>query len=281
MLESCMEALKKGLITQDDYDTAKKTFLRCQQLSVGLQVGMVAKSELEGIKEDFRKAIGQPLSAGGVVEPFPTSGDEKDAPAEEEEDELKDLPLKPSPRVTSRPVSVSAPPKPTPESLKSPSSASNEDVGGVFKAREGAKSISGIRVAQNVVDAFEDMKHKKKYRYLVYEINLAAGLVVLQTTGARDAEYDEFTESLPDADCRYCIYDYDYTNDDGCKFNKFVFVMWSPDISTIKTKMLYASTKEYLRDCLDGIGIELQATDISEIDADSMYDRVRAVMTRK
>ena len=53
------------------------------------------------------------------------------------------------------------------------------------------------------------------------------------------------------------------------------------DISSIKTKMLYASTKEYFRDCLDGTGIEIQATDISEIDADSMYDRVRTVMTRK
>lgn len=223
----------------------------------------------------FMKAVGEPLSKGGVVDP---DFEEKED-AGEAEDELKDLPLKPSPVVTSRPVSISAPPKPSPMSLKSPPSSGGE---AVFKPRrEGAKSISGIGVAQAVVDAFEEMKHKKKYRYLVYQIDLKAGLVVMEKAGEYKADYDEFTESLPDADCRYAIYDYDYTNDDGCKFNKFVFVMWSPDISTIKTKMLYASTKEYLRDCLDGIGIELQATDISEIDADSIYDRVRAVMTRK
>ena len=206
-------------------------------------------------------------------------------PAEEEDDELAALPEKPSPIVTSRPVSVSAPPKPKPGAFSSPVSSpapSNGDTGGVFKpAREGAKSISGIKVAQRAVDAFEEMKHKKKYRYLVYDIDYKAGLVVLKKTGAYSADYEEFTECLPDADCRYCIYDYDYTNDDGCKFNKFVFVMWTPDISSIKTKMLYASTKEYFRDCLDGTGIEIQATDISEIDADSMYDRVRTVMTRK
>ena len=63
MLESCMEALKKGLITQDDYDTAKATFLRCQQLSVGLQVGMVARNELQGIKvgEQGRGLWGGPI----------------------------------------------------------------------------------------------------------------------------------------------------------------------------------------------------------------------------
>lgn len=87
-------------------------------------------------------------------------------PAEEEDDELAALPEKPSPIVTSRPVSVSAPPKPKPGAFSSPVSSpapSNGDTGGVFKpAREGAKSISGIKVAQRAVDAFEEMKHKKK-----------------------------------------------------------------------------------------------------------------------
>ena len=147
--------------------------------------------------------------------------------------------------------------------------------------REGAKSISGIKVTQQAVDVFQDMKHKKKYRYLVFDIDYKAGVVVLKETGAYDAPYDDFMETLPDADCRYGIYDYDYTNDDGCKLSVFVFVMWSPDISPIKRKMLYASTKEYFRDCLDGTSVEIQATDISEIDADAMYQKVRSVQTRK
>ena len=39
------------------------------------------------------------------------------------------------------------------------------------------------------------------------------------------------------------VYDYEYTNMDGCVFNKIVFVMWTPDCSPLKHKMLYASTK--------------------------------------
>ncbi len=225
------------------------------------------------LQAQFLSAIGTTISDGGVAET-------PEVQAEEEVDELADLPLKPSPKPASRPMSISAPPKPAADTLKSLSSGI--DQGGVFKpAREGAHSISGIRTAQKAVDAFEEMKHSKKYRYIIYNIDIPAGLVVLEKTGEYSADYDEFLECLPDADCRYCIYDYDYTNDDGCKFNKFVFVNWTPDISTIKTKMLYASTKEYFRDCLDGTGIEIQATDISEIDSDSMYERVRSVMTRK
>ena len=53
------------------------------------------------------KAVGEPLSKGGVVDP---DFEEKED-AGEAEDELKDLPLKPSPVVTSRPVSISAPRK--------------------------------------------------------------------------------------------------------------------------------------------------------------------------
>ena len=221
-------------------------------------------------------AVGGPTSAGGVAE--------VDLPEAEEDDELAALPLKPVAPSPGRPKAVSEPPKPQiPKSPKSSTpKASNGDAGGVFKpAREGAHSISGIQVSQKAVDTFEEMKHSRKYRYIVFDIDYTAGLVVLKETGAYDSEYDEFTECLPDADCRFAIYDYDYTNDDGLKFNKFVFVMWSPDISPLKTKMMYASTKEYFRDCLDGTGIEVQATDISEIDADSMYDRVRASMTRK
>jgi hypothetical protein len=51
------------------------------------------------------------------------------------------------------------------------------------------------------------------------------------------------------------VYDYAYTNDDGCVFNKIVFVMWSPECSPLKHKMMYASTKDYFRHFLQGIAM--------------------------
>ena len=54
-LEVCHEALKKGLISQADYDMAKQTFLRVQQLSLGFQVGMVVKEDLPAAQVSSRK----------------------------------------------------------------------------------------------------------------------------------------------------------------------------------------------------------------------------------
>jgi hypothetical protein len=50
--------------------------------------------------------------------------------------------------------------------------------------------------------------------------------VVLDEAGAANASYGAFVDALPEGDCRYAVYDYEYTNDDGCIFNKLVFVMW-------------------------------------------------------
>ena len=44
-LEVCHEALKKGLISQADYDTAKQTFLRVQQLSPGVWLNRNKRDE--------------------------------------------------------------------------------------------------------------------------------------------------------------------------------------------------------------------------------------------
>ncbi len=57
--------------------------------------------------------------------------------------------------------------------------------------------------------------------------------------------------------------------------------MWAPDNAQLKSKLLYASTKDFFKQHLDGIGMELQATDEDELEEDKMRDRVREVLTRK
>ena len=49
-LETCKEALDKGLITQEDYDTAKATFLRCVQFTLGSRIGVVGEGDLSAAK---------------------------------------------------------------------------------------------------------------------------------------------------------------------------------------------------------------------------------------
>lgn len=47
----------------------------------------------------------------------------------------------------------------------------------------------------------------------------------------------------------------------------------SPDVARVKAKMVYASSKDTFRQQLDGVQIELQATDASELDLSVLKER--------
>ena len=55
----------------------------------------------------------------------------------------------------------------------------------------------------------------------------------------------------------------------------------SPTNAKVKSKMMYASTKDFFKGCLEGIALELQATELSEIDEPELRARVEATLTRK
>lgn len=56
--------------------------------------------------------------------------------------------------------------------------------------------------------------------------------------------------------------------------NFAAFVCRSPDSSKVRNKMIYASSKDRFKRELDGIQVELQATDPSEMDLDVFKSRV-------
>ena len=80
-------------------------------------------------------------------------------------------------------------------------------------------------------------------------------------------------DSLPESDCRYAIYDFDFVTEENCQKSKIFFVAWSPSVSRIRAKMLYATSKERFRRELDGVHYEIQATDPSELDIELLRDR--------
>ena len=53
----------------------------------------------------------------------------------------------------------------------------------------------------------------------------------------------------------------------------FFFVAWSPDTARVRSKMIYASSKDRFKRELDGIQVELQATDPTEMDLDVFKSR--------
>lgn len=49
---------------------------------------------------------------------------------------------------------------------------------------------------------------------------------------------------------------------------------WSPDTASIKSKMVYASSKESIKRAFNGLGVEIQGTDYAEVSYESVLDKV-------
>ncbi|RDX91583.1 Actin-depolymerizing factor 2, partial [Mucuna pruriens] len=98
---------------------------------------------------------------------------------------------------------------------------------------------------------FLDLKARRTYRFIVYKIEEKQKQVIVEKLGEPAEGYENFTASLPADECRYAVYDFE-----------------SPDTSKVRSKMIYASSKDRFKRELDGIQIELQATDPTEMGLD-------------
>jgi len=273
-------ALDHGLVNAHDYDRAKAAFLRAQQIRCAFEAGLISPSDdTEYVRRAFLDAlktlnVSEPIiSLPAVGEPLPVL-----PPVPTSTSPPPSAPSPPPPAVFAAPtptppspVFTNHKPKPTSTGPKPSASAS-----GSF-----GRSVSGVAVAQECPDTFHVLKTRSAHRFITFKIDADAGQVQVDEAGPPDASYGMFEDALPEGDCRFAVYDYAYTNDDGCVFNKIVFVMWSPDCSPLKHKMMYASTKDYFRHFLQGIAMEMQITDRDEIDAAAMHDKVRDTLTRK
>ncbi|CAA6662466.1 unnamed protein product [Spirodela intermedia] len=122
---------------------------------------------------------------------------------------------------------------------------------------------------------FHATEEEKVHRYVIFMIDEKTKEVVVEKTGDPGESYDDFIASLPDDDCRYAVYDFDFVTEENCQKSKIFFIAWSPSISRIRAKMLYATSKSRFRRELDGVHYEIQATDPTEMDLDVLRDRAR------
>lgn len=141
---------------------------------------------------------------------------------------------------------------------------------------------SGVIATDDCISSYKDLKLSRKYRYLVYRISDDAKQITIEKTASPSdhtsarAAYDAFVGELPKEDCRYAVFDYEYEKAPGEGMrSKIVFVAWSPDVAKVKSKMLYASSKDALRKKLEGIATEVQATEPGEIAYEAVLEKVK------
>ncbi|KAL5215857.1 hypothetical protein ABZP36_007258 [Zizania latifolia] len=120
---------------------------------------------------------------------------------------------------------------------------------------------------------FLDLKSKRSFRFITFKIDERTQQVVVDKLGLPGDTYDDFTASMPASECRYAVFDFDFVTDENCQKSKIFFISWSPDTSRVRSKMLYASSKDRFKRELDGIQVELQATDPSEMSMDIIKAR--------
>lgn len=118
------------------------------------------------------------------------------------------------------------------------------------------------------------MKHTT--RYIIYALNASNTTIEVVKKAAPGATYDDFVAELPENECRYGVFDYEFV-EDGRAQGKILFVVWAPDTAKVKPKMLYASSKANFKKKLVGIGSEIQATCLAEVDADAVKEKVTRV----
>uniref|UniRef100_A0A8C2SA69 ADF-H domain-containing protein n=1 Tax=Capra hircus TaxID=9925 RepID=A0A8C2SA69_CAPHI len=144
------------------------------------------------------------------------------------------------------------------------------------------EQASGVAVSDGVIKVFNDMKvrksstpeevkkRKKAVLFCLSEdkknIILEEGKEILvgdvgQTV---DDPYATFVKMLPDKDCRYALYDATYETKESKK-EDLVFIFWAPECAPLKSKMIYASSKDAIKKKLTGIKHELQANCYEEV----------------
>ncbi len=126
------------------------------------------------------------------------------------------------------------------------------------------RQSSGVGVNSDCLEQFQQLKLGKKLKYIIYAIGAGGKEIVVEKTSSSD-DYDEFVAQLPADDCRYAVYDLAFEKEGEGKRNKICFFAWSPDDAKVKSKMIYASSKDAIRKALVGIQTEIQGTDFSEI----------------
>lgn len=75
-------------------------------------------------------------------------------------------------------------------------------------------------------NTFLELKKKKVHRYVIFKIDEKKNEVVVDKTGGPAESYDDFAESLPENDCRYAVYDFDFVTSENCQKSKIFFIAW-------------------------------------------------------
>jgi len=143
-------------------------------------------------------------------------------------------------------------------------------------------SASGVKVDNSVIEKFHEFKIKKNTGYLVLGFSDDISKIVVVNEGVnkvpqnapadeKNQKWAEMLDALPENDVRYAVIDIFYDTNEGSRAEIF-FYAWAPDTASIKRKMLCASSKDALKNALQGIRNHIQATCKADLDLNAIIN---------
>merc|ERR1712216_886397 len=135
--------------------------------------------------------------------------------------------------------------------------------------------MSGVLPTDKCKAEFAVLREKRAYKLITFKIDATGTMtdVCDVCPVSADFKFQDLLDKLPADEPRYLVLDWNVENDDGCQLSKIFFVSWVPDTCKAKTKMLYASSKQALRNALEGVHLDHQATDYDEITPEEFTSR--------
>lgn len=151
--------------------------------------------------------------------------------------------------------------------------------------------MSGIKINPQCVTEFNDFKvhllfssacitptltllqmGKSKHSYIVFAATPDLRELTIERCGAASESWNDMLKALPTDGPRYIVTQYNWDLGLDGKRSRTVFILWVPEKSTLKNKMIYAASKQSFRQALTGVQVDVAASDPSELTSERMLE---------
>lgn len=92
---------------------------------------------------------------------------------------------------------------------------------------------SGVTVCDDVVERYTSMKLSKKERSVIFRLSDDLKQIIIDKECVAEEkgpdcrlDYDKFVSALPEADCRYALFDFCYQTKEGGERQKLCLIIW-------------------------------------------------------
>jgi cofilin len=82
-----------------------------------------------------------------------------------------------------------------------------------------------VSVNPDCLEVYQTLKLGKKLKYIVYSLNETNTEIVVEKQ-SESKEYEDFLTDLPETECRWAVYDFEFEKEGAGKRNKLCFLAW-------------------------------------------------------